>query len=606
MKCKNCGTENPNDSKFCITCGQPLQTDPVPDTAPAEENVSETSANPVTEQSSDEASQTNGESAKPDEDQPIVYQSTDQTQYNSQGNPNMGNAQYTTQGNQNMGNAQFTPQGNPNTGNPNMGNAQFTPQGNPNMNNAQYNPQGNPNMNNAQYNPQGNPNMGKAQYNPRGNFQGQPQFNTGNPNPNMGQQFNQNGQYMPNGAPGQQRPPKQPLTPEQKKKYQKYGIFGGIAAAALVVIIVIAYQASHTINLNKYTKVTVEGYDTVGKASYDFDYDKFDKDYGKKIKLKKSSSDYGWAQDLYSALGGSAADLLLDECVDCSLDKSTDLSNGDEVTLKWDCNDKEAKKYFGYTLKHKDIKQKVSGLKKAEKFDPFDGVDVTFSGSAPNGKAEISGSSSEVSGLTYQLDKNSGLSNGDKVTLSVNAGYSDDPIEYCIENYGKIPSSTTKEYTVSGLSSYLNSAKDLSEDDINTLKNYAETEMNKRITDSWGDYENLVSMDYIGTYLQKVKDGTSYYWYENSLCMVYKIVVNDAYGDFNQDTTYYTYVYFKNVQTDADGKLVTTNMDYDLTSHTFTVDGGSHWWYYYGYETIDDMKNNLVDSDYDLEENITQ
>jgi hypothetical protein len=42
--------------------------------------------------------------------------------------------------------------------------------------------------------------------------------------------------------------------------------------------------------------------------------------------------------------GISPAELLLDSCVEYELDKSKALSNGDTVTLKWDCEDDLAKK----------------------------------------------------------------------------------------------------------------------------------------------------------------------------------------------------------------------------------------------------------------------
>jgi len=39
----------------------------------------------------------------------------------------------------------------------------------------------------------------------------------------------------------------------------------------------------------------------------------------------------------------SPAELLLDSCVKYELDKSKELSNGDVVTLKWNCEDNLAK-----------------------------------------------------------------------------------------------------------------------------------------------------------------------------------------------------------------------------------------------------------------------
>lgn len=454
-------------------------------------------------------------------------------------------------------------------------------------------------MDHGHYNPNGNAGQAEAQFIPGGSAgQAQAQFNQG---------------FNPNGIPAQARPPRQPMNPEKRKRFIGIGV---CAAAVAIVLIIIGVNASHTINLNKYVTITIDGYDSVGKATYDFDTDKFNEDYGKKIKYKKGSvSDT--ESKLMSAFGYDASDALLDSCVDASLDKTSGLSNGDKVTLKWDCDDKSAKQYFGYKLKYKDITEKVSGLKEAKKFDPFDGVDVTFSGIAPNGKAEVSGSSSEVSGISYSLDKTSGLSNGDKVTLSVTAGYSGDAIDYCIENYGMIPSPTTKEFTVSGLQSYLTSAKNLSDDDLNILKASAEDIIQTEINNDWEDPASLVEKKYIGTYFMNAKPDAYYWGSYNALYMIYKITDHLVYssdnGSFDQNVEYYTYVEFDELQTDDDGKLDTNGLSGHLCSNNYSLETGveDDWgfekkFYYRGYQTLNDMKNDLKSSSYNFEENISE
>lgn len=40
MRCKNCGTENPDGSRFCATCGKPLeQEEPAKNVAEQKEEV---------------------------------------------------------------------------------------------------------------------------------------------------------------------------------------------------------------------------------------------------------------------------------------------------------------------------------------------------------------------------------------------------------------------------------------------------------------------------------------------------------------------------------------------------------------------------------------
>jgi len=144
---------------------------------------------------------------------------------------------------------------------------------------------------------------------------------------------------------------------------------------------------STTVDLNKYMTIEVTGYDSRGTAKYTFDRKSFIEDYSDKIKINsKKSSD---TASLGLMLDMSPAELLLDSCVKYELDKSKELSNGDVVTLKWNCEDNLAKENFNVKLKYSDIKHKVSELKEVDKFNPFDYVEVSFSGISPNVKVTI-------------------------------------------------------------------------------------------------------------------------------------------------------------------------------------------------------------------------
>ena len=83
----------------------------------------------------------------------------------------------------------------------------------------------------------------------------------------------------------------------------------------------------------------------------------------------------------------------------------------------------EAEEAFGVKVKYTDITYTVSGLASVNTFDAFDGVDVEFSGISPDGRATVNSlpTAAEAQGLYYTLDENSGLSNGDTVTLTVNS-----------------------------------------------------------------------------------------------------------------------------------------------------------------------------------------
>lgn len=86
----------------------------------------------------------------------------------------------------------------------------------------------------------------------------------------------------------------------------------------------------------------------MGRATYSFDYDSFHDNYVDKIKINAKNSEEIIAQGLQSSQ--TPDELLADICIDQSLDQTEYLSNGDVVTLTWNCRDDLAKEYFNCNL----------------------------------------------------------------------------------------------------------------------------------------------------------------------------------------------------------------------------------------------------------------
>lgn len=389
-----------------------------------------------------------------------------------------------------------------------------------------------------------------------------------------------------------------PISPEEAAKIKKrnriiLAVVGGVLALGMIIGLIIGLISvfyKPTINLNNYLTVSAEGYNTVGRAVATFDYEKFESDYGKKLSKSGSSSTF------------------LSMCVGGALDTDSGLSNGDVVTYVWECNDEYAAEKYRVKLKYENIEYKVADLKEATAFDPFDGIDVVFSGISPNGSASIEGqaSSSAAENLIYELDLYDGLANGDTVTVTVTTYDYEDPVEYCIENYGMIPSPLTKTYTVEGLDSYIQSISEVSADGLKEMQGQAEDVFNAHVAREWGEDEILKSFTYMGLYLLTSKSDDD--WNDhNILYLVYKAQVNNRYSE--EDETHdetndiYWYIAYNNLLVNSDGVTTVDIMDYSTPSNTFTVDSGigSGWWsskswYYYGFETLDELYKNVVTS----------
>lgn len=390
----------------------------------------------------------------------------------------------------------------------------------------------------------------------------------------------------------------------------------GAAVVALlllvIVLVVVMVNAGKTINLNKYASINVTGYNTVGTAQIDFDYEQFKEDYGSKIKFKGKDENSAFMLMFYP----SPADCLIGEYVDGSFDKNSQISNGDEIVYKWDCDDEEIKKLFGYKVKYKDLKLTVKGLEEVATFNPFEGVELIYTGIAPNGSAEVKNNSTSpyASRLSFQMDVRDGLSNGDIVTVKVYDGGSQNPMQYFINAFDAIPSTTEKQFTVDGLGSYADSAAQIPADTLEKMKSQANDLINAYVANNWNSGSRMDSCNYIGNYFLTAKSAQSYGDYSNMI-LVYEIQITIDSEDRNilDSFTFYTAVTYTDPILLPDGTCSIDLSRGSLASNTFSKQYPGGWFGYTytikGYEDLDTLQNKLVTTQidrYSYENNISQ
>lgn len=395
---------------------------------------------------------------------------------------------------------------------------------------------------------------------------------------------------------GQQGP--QPGMPKRSSSGKTLGIILGCVGAAAVLLIAIVAALllrKPRVNLNKYLDVSFEGYDTVGTAYYVFDTTRFNEDFGRKIKYNGNRR-------------SGASQMLLNECVTGSLDVSRGLSNGDEIVFEWDCNDDIAKETYGCILKYKDTTYTVSGLKVAETFDPFEGIDVSFDGIAPDGHASGVFNTEEMMyrTLSFAFDQNSGLDNGDEVTLRVTDFEQQSRVESFITTYGKIPSPLEKTYTVEGLRSYVRRAEEIPEDLLERMKHQAEDVVRAQVAQNYDQrYLNTEKAEYQGYYLLTPKKENEY---GNYIYVVYAVTprITIPFQNYNQTITYYQYVMFKNVMLDGTGDGEVNINDYSTTDKRFNhgTTGAKYQWQnevitFNGYSMLSELYQAVVTTQID-------
>lgn len=402
----------------------------------------------------------------------------------------------------------------------------------------------------------------------------------------------------------------------EKSKLTKVLVGLGAVAVALVLlavaIIVVIVNAGKTINLNKYASITVTGYDTVATAKLEFDKEQFKKDYGNKLSYKSKEDEAALLALFYT----SASDCLVEEFLDGSFDKNAQIANGDVITYSWNCDEAAIKKIFGCKVKYKDIKLTVKGLEEIATFDPFEGVELVYTGIAPNGSAEVKNSSISpyASSLRFQMDVYNGLSNGDVVTVKVYDGGYQNPTQYFVNTFNAIPSVTEKQFTVDGLGSYAASASQIPEDTMEKMKSQANDTISAYVANNWSEDATMDSCNYIGNYFLSSKSSPNYG--NNSIViLVYEIqaTINSESRNISDTFTYYTTVTFVDPIVLPDGTCSIDLSRGTLTGNTLTKNYPGGWFGYSysvkGYESLDTLMNKsvttLIDR-YTYEDNVSQ
>lgn len=394
---------------------------------------------------------------------------------------------------------------------------------------------------------------------------------------------------------------------ELKKRKKIIGIAVAAVVAVCLILGVVSMLLGSSINMNKYLKVTFSGYDTVGKAVITFDEERFCTENGKKLN-KGANKGKGFSlknRQEVAAANENAAREFLSQYVSVNVDKTENLTNGDTVNVTWTCDNAAIKAAYGLKVRCKDQQLTVSGLEKADVFDPFEGISVTFEGLDGNGDAEITGSATDPAAqeFRYSLDKSYDLSNGDTVTVTAYMSV-DDPIEYCQTMYGKIPGTQTKTYTVSGLMQYVSTLSEISADALAQMQAQAQDVYQADVAQNWGDGESLQGMTYLGTYLLKNKNSDS--WGSNNLLyLVYKVSVRDRYsgdeGSYDKTNDIYWYICYSNLLTDGQGMTQVDTSEYNTPGDRVTIESNLQdgWWSgpswsYRGYDSLENLYKTVV------------
>ncbi|MCR5667361.1 MAG: zinc-ribbon domain-containing protein [Eubacterium sp.] len=403
--------------------------------------------------------------------------------------------------------------------------------------------------------------------------------------------------------PVQAQAPVNPATAVQKLKQplskKTMLMIGGIVVIAVIVVIaaVLINKAKHTINLEDYVEVTVEGADGYGTATVTFSDDLETKinEVGKEP--KGSDNELAQLAELFGESVTIYEYLCEEEAFSYEADVTDSLSNEDEVTVTFDYDNEIAKEY-GITFKGDSYTYTVEGLEEIKEIDPFENVTVEFSGIDGDVSAEIK-DPDESDMFSYYIDGNDyDLSIGDSVTVKV---YED---AETIASQGYQMSATSKEYTVESADTYLSSLSQLDDNTLNSMKKQAEDVLKSDGEDD--DDFKYGSWSYKGAYLLVAKDSDTWSNH-NEVYLIYTstITAKDSSDEFGTKKMFVP-VEFSNILVKADGTV-----EVDLTGADLVNNGFYSWGadYDYGfssqkklYEEV--IKDSLANYTYEISDGL--
>lgn len=339
---------------------------------------------------------------------------------------------------------------------------------------------------------------------------------------------------------------------------------------------------SEKVELSEYIEVKFSGCEGAGKARLVFDQERFLADYSDKLKLSKVGYDLvGADMD-----GVSPAEYFVKGIQDIVYLGAW--HNGDEISVELDVctSDAYERSYYNYILEDKSFEVTVSGLDDTPTFDPFEHVNVSFSGLKGSGRPETSFKKScpFADQVEIVVKPSCDLSEGDIVTVYL----AKDPHCTDEEVYGAIPATTEKEYVVSGLQDYYRSYDEIPKTDLEEMVNRGKELVVDTIECRMDIDMDVVDVSYMGSVFLAEKDVDDLPYLNNYLACIFKVTVDVKQNDIGE-VTYYTYQSFLNLY---NSKIDYPNADIFLVDEIragYEIKRGSTIVTEFGFRSIDEL-----------------
>lgn len=271
--------------------------------------------------------------------------------------------------------------------------------------------------------------------------------------------------------------------------------------------------------------------------------------------------------------------------VDFYISNSYNLEEGEKFTIEAYYSEYDAEE-AGYIILESTKEYTATNLPKPVELNPFDYVEVVFTGLEGSGYAEAV-KSQEIDFMDYirfEFNKSSSLTEGETITLAYSIRWNADPLEYGYV----LPETTTKQFTVPKLGKYITDFTELTEDGRNSAIAGALEEAKLSVTKESNDnrtssiklyntnFNSLNELSY-ATGLSNVKlhsviAAQDQGWFSNTdyLCFIFTVDITGHSNIANGgDATGYFFMYLKNPIMKGDGTLEFDFEDRDLSYYRY-------------------------------------
>ncbi len=277
-------------------------------------------------------------------------------------------------------------------------------------------------------------------------------------------------------------------------------------------------------SIKEFVSYTAEGYDGIGVLTVTVDTE------GIEDKLDRGEF------DMSSSDAAAVA-----ESITITPAETENLSNGQEVMMRVS-GDTEILKEYGIIFKESSYAYVVQGLTEVEAINPFDFVDVTFTGISPMAEARFEAKkvNSDFGELSYEFEESGRLKIGDEVVLKC----MEDETYYLERGYRL--SEMERSYTVEGVSAYIVTEDEINDTALLRMKKEAEDYINAYLEEEKIDSRpvNNTGLRYLGLLILTKKEMESDR--NNEVILVYTTNISSA--QLSSTAVYYPYRFYDVVE----------------------------------------------------------